>query len=345
MKLLNKIKDFFKRLFATRRRKIIGVIVLILLIIAGAFLATRSKEQEQQTVQIDESAKYYSLLSGNEVSQDESNRPILAVMIENSYQARPQTGLSSAGIVFESVTEGGITRYLALFQENRPKEVGPVRSVRPPFVNWLTGFDASVAHVGGSNEGLSLIKQLNTKDLDQFRYSEPYYRVNSRPAPHNMYASVEKLASLQKELDHKKSTSSPFERSDDTPLETPVAKSISINYSSDLFAALFQYEKPTNSYKRFLAEEKHVDAAPGKQISVKNLVVINVLGSNSNNIKAIGSGKATVFKDGNKLLATWKMLDTNNRIQLLDTQGNEIPLNRGNTWFAVVPETGTFTAK
>lgn len=339
-----RLKKSFKKLFATRRRKIIGAILLILLIALSAFLLTRSKAEEQSQQQVEET-KYYSLLTGEEVSEEVSNRPILAVMIENSYQARPQTGLSSAGIVFESVTEGGITRYLLLFQENLPKEVGPVRSVRPPFVNWLTGFDASVAHVGGSAEGLSLIKKLGTKDLDQFRYPEPYYRVNFRSAPHNMYASVQKLVDLQKELGHKKSKASFIERSEDSPVEPSEIKTITINYSSDLFAAQFKYDKTTNSYKRLLAGEPHIDAATKKQISVKNLIAINVKGSDSNSIKAIGSGNATIFKDGKKLQATWKMPDTTDRIKLFDAEGNEIPLNLGNSWFAIVPETGSYTAK
>jgi len=109
-----------------------------------------------------------SKLTGVQVDPAVNQRPTTAVMIENSTAARPQSGLDQAGVVFEAIAEGGITRFEAIYQDSQPAYLGPVRSVRPYYIQWALGFDAAIAHVGGSPEALSDIKTWNAKDLDQF---------------------------------------------------------------------------------------------------------------------------------------------------------------------------------
>jgi hypothetical protein len=246
--------------------------------------------------------------------------------------------LDSAGIVFEAVTEGGITRYLALYQEDMPKEIGPVRSVRPHFVSWLYGFDASIAHVGGSFNALQLVDSLGVKTLTQFTYTEPYRRISERAAPHNVYASMKALRELQQELKHDKSQFNDIPRSDDAPAEMPNAKKISLDFSSPSFAVEFRYDQSSNSYKRFLAGEPHIDAAENKQITVKNVVVIKVKGTNSDTIKAVGNGEAWLFKNGTFQKVRWEKSAHDTRIKIVDETGNEVPLNRGDTWIAALTE-------
>src|SRR5882672_10976125 len=151
--------------------------------------------------------KLYSGLMGLEITDSSINdRPITAIMIENSPDARPQSGIDQASIVFEAVAEGGITRFLTLFQENEPTYVGPVRSVRPYYVQWLLGFDAAVAHVGGSGDALRLVKETGAKDLDQFANPAPYHRISSRYAPHNMYTGIPALRDLEAKKGYGKPT-------------------------------------------------------------------------------------------------------------------------------------------
>lgn len=334
MKLIRKLVKKYKNL--SRRKKILlwALTIAVILLLSAVAFGLFDKEEQPA-----EPTKYYSQLTGEEVSEEASNTPILAVMIENSEEARPQTGLDSAGIVFETVTEGGITRYLALYQIDPPKEVGPVRSLRPAYVNWLSGFDASVAHVGGSATALQMVDQLEIKSLSQFSYPEPYYRVPDRIAPHNMYASIKDLRKLQEKLKYdKKSDFSEIPRSEDSPAETPDAKKITIDFSGPSFLAEFRYEKSSNSYKRFLAGLPHIDADTNKPISVKNLVVIKIAGNHSENLKALSSGEALVFKDGSVVKAKWEQKDENSRIKITDETGNEIALNRGDTWISAVPK-------
>jgi hypothetical protein len=331
--LFVKLIKKFKRL--SRRKKILlSVLILAVLFLLSAVALGWFDKDEPPA----EPEKFYSQLTGQEVDEEESELPLLAVMIENSEEARPQTGLDSAGIVFETVTEGGITRYLALYQVDPPKEVGPVRSLRPAFVNWLTGFDASVAHVGGSATALQMVDQLKAKSLSQFNHPDPYYRVNTKAAPHNMYASTKDLRKLQEELKYDKKSDFPeIPRSDDAPAETPDAKKVTIDFSGPSFLAEFRYEKANNSYKRFLAGLPHIDAGTNKPITVKNVVVLKISGNYSDNLKALGKGEAIIFKDGKATKARWENTK-DDRLKIVDEMGNEIALNRGDTWVSAVPK-------
>ncbi len=313
------------------------ILALIVLLIGGAAWAKITGWPKED--QSEPEKPHYSQLTGNKVSESTAKQPILGVMIENSPMARPQTGLSSAGIVFEAVTEGGITRYLALFQEDTPELVGPVRSVRPHFVAWAGGFDASIAHVGGSTDALEMITRNNLKTLNQFRYSEPYFRSSDRQAPHNMYARVKDLINLQSDLEHQTSQMTEILRSQDSPSEQPDAKTIRINFSSVNYVAEFRYDPDSNNYTRYLAGQPDIDAATDQPITVKNLIVIKM----SNIRQATGSGEAIVYKDGTAVKGTWRQSDLNKRLMLFDENNSEIPLNRGNSWFAALPPNGQLT--
>src|SRR5581483_6348891 len=109
-----------------------------------------------------------STLTGLPVDPSVNKRQVTAVMIENSLDARPQSGLDQAGIVFEALAEGGVTRFMALFQDTQPDYIGPVRSARPYYIQWLLGYDAAYAHVGGSPDALNDITAWHVKDLNQF---------------------------------------------------------------------------------------------------------------------------------------------------------------------------------
>lgn len=118
----------------------------------------------------------------------------LAVMIDNHPNARPQSGLDKADVVYEALAEGGITRFLAIFHSRPAARIGPVRSARPYFVAIARGYDAPFAHVGGSDDAYALIGRLRLPDLDEIRRAgEAYWRSQDRRAPHNVYTSTDRL--------------------------------------------------------------------------------------------------------------------------------------------------------
>lgn len=279
----------------------------------------------------------YSPLSGVAVTKEQSELPVTGVMIENSPDARPQSGLNQAGVVFEAIAEGGITRFLALFQENQPDYVGPVRSVRPYYVDWLQGFDAAVAHVGGSPEALAKIKADGVKDLDQFYNSGPYRRVSNRYAPHNMYTSLSGLIDLEKSKGWSKSNFTGFPRKPESPSSALNAKTIDITISGQLYNVHYDYDAASNSYKRSLAGKAHLDERSKEQLSPKVVVALVIPYSiHPDRIhsvyQTIGSGKAVIFQDGIATEATWEKAAAKSQITFKDASGAPVKFNAGQTW-------------
>jgi hypothetical protein len=170
---------------------VLGSIIVLALLIGGLFVYLFSSLQFDTAkgggAQKKPQQKIYSQLTGKEVSEDDSKRPVTAIIIENSPDARPQSGLKNSGVVFEAIAEGGITRFLTLYQEDQPQLIGPVRSLRPYYIDWLAAFDPSVAHVGGSLNALQEIRNGSYKDIDQFSHADTYWRARDRYAPHNVY--------------------------------------------------------------------------------------------------------------------------------------------------------------
>lgn len=282
-----------------------------------------------------------SRLSGLQVKPELNKRPVTGIMIENSPDARPQSGLRDAGVVFEAIAEGGITRFLALFQEGQPDHIGPVRSVRPYYVDWVHGFDAAIAHVGGSSDGLAKIKSDGVKDLDQFANPKPFKRVSNRYAPHNMYTSMAGLDELSQSKGFTSSTFDSFPRKDDQPLAAPTAKTLNFNISGQIYNPQFDYDTATNSYKRSHSGKPHKDEKSGEQLAPKVVIaaVINYgIAPNGVNSKYdnLGSGKAYIFQDGFVTQATWNKPSGGEQITFKDDGGRPIKLNAGQTWISVV---------
>lgn len=117
----------------------------------------------------------------------------LAVSIDNMSRARPQSGLSQARLVYELPVEGGITRFLAFFPEPQLAEVGPIRSVRPYFLDLAAECGAVLVHCGGSPEALARLNAGEVGHIDEIADTKPFYRHNDRPAPHNLYGRIELL--------------------------------------------------------------------------------------------------------------------------------------------------------
>lgn len=287
--------------------------------------------------------KYYSPLTGVEVKdQVATQQPVTAIMIENSPDARPQSGIKDAGIVFEAIAEGGITRFLTLHQEDKPQLIGPVRSLRMYYVDWLAPFNASVAHVGGSAAALAEIRNGSYRDIDQFFNAGSYWRATDRYAPHNVYTSFEKLDALNVAKGYTSSNFTGFQRIDGKANVQPNATSITIDISSALFNTSYAYDKVNNRYNRSLGGEPHMDREGGQ---VTPSVVIGLKVDETTvledgyrqSIVTTGSGEADIFQNGTVTKATWTKKDRASQILFTDSAGKEIQLIRGQTWISAVP--------
>lgn len=288
-----------------------------------------------------------SPLTGVEVSPEAAKQPVVAVVIENFYpDARPQSGLASAGVVYEALAEGGITRYLAMYQDNLAVDIGPVRSLRTYFVDWGLEYNAPVAHVGGNVDALDLIKPLNMKNLDQFYNGSYFRRVTSRYAPHNVYIADSQMKKLLSDRGYAaEPTFAPWPRKEDSKSTSLTASTITVNFSGADYQARFEYDPASNSYIRYIRNAPDVDANDKVPIKPKNVAVMYMptqfgatrIGESTVTMQTVGSGKAVIFMDGVATEATWKKASHEGRTQFFDASGQEIKLNRGQTWVSVVP--------
>ena len=291
-----------------------------------------------------------SKLTGVQVSPEINATPTTGVMIENSPDARPQSGLTTAGVVYEAIAEGGITRFLAIFEGTVPDYIGPIRSARPYYLDWILAYDAGLAHAGGSPDALAYIRAKGIKDLDQFANSGSYTRVSSRYAPHNLYSGVDRLVALQKQKGYGTSKFLGFARKGEKPAVTPTAVSIDESISGFLYNPHWDYDKTTNTYKRSEAGKPHIDLKTGAQIAPKVLVVMVLpQGLASDRLHTtygtIGSGKAFIFQDGTVTEGIWEKKDPASQIRLGDANGAPIAVNTGQTWISVVGSAGAVKYK
>ena len=294
-------------------------------------------------------------LTGAQVSAADAAMPAVGIMIENlDPNARPQSGLGQAGIVYEALAEGGITRFLAIFQQPYPTTIGPVRSLRPYYLDWDQEYQTPIAHAGGSMPALAALPLSGAEDINALLYDGSYfYRAADRAAPHNFYTNNILLPQLQLKLGFNKPLSVQGRpRKTDQPASGVVAHpTININFSYSDYAVEYKYDGPSDSYARWMAGTTHVDRNTNKQIMVKNVIVEYIPvsystqgnGDPQTNYADIGSGKALVFMDGNVTTATWTKTSATSQTQIADASGNPIKLNVGNTWFEMVPTTNQVT--
>jgi len=336
-----------------RKTVIISSVVTILSIaITLAYLIVFQKHSPKTTATKETKkavivkAKYYSPLTGIQVADEATiKQAVTAIMIENSPDARPQSGIKNSGVVFEAIAEGGITRFLVLYQQEKPQLIGPVRSVRMYYVDWLAAFNTSVAHVGGSASALAEVRNGNYRDIDQFFNSGTYWRATDRYAPHNVYTSFERIDALNKEKGYTTSTFKGFTRIDGKASDKPTASSIDVAISSDLYNSSYIYDKTTNTYARSLAGKPHNDREAG-QITPSVVIAMRVDETTTmedgyrQSISTIGSGKAVIFQNGLATNATWHKASKAEQITFTDEAGKDIPLIRGQTWISAVPNDG-----
>jgi hypothetical protein len=343
----------FKEWLKDRSKKQWIIFAAVLVLLAGgasawffmqddAPVAKKKVATPQQEEKPPEPVMVPSTLTGMPVDPSVNERSVTAIMIENTEEARPQSGLEHAGVVFEAIAEGGITRFLTLFHDTEPGYIGPVRSVRPYYIRWAMGFDAGIAHVGGSPEALASMKQWKAKDLDQFAGGSYFYRISSRYAPHNVYTDMGKLHAYEAQKGFGKSNFTPIVRKAQQASKTPSVTSIDFNVSSAFYNPHYDYDVATNSYKRSEGGAPHMQADQnGGQLQLAPKVVVALIMAQGASGKyttynTIGTGTAFIFQDGIMVQGNWRK-DSNESQFVFTTQaGAPLALNAGQTWFTVL---------
>ncbi len=289
-----------------------------------------------------------SKLSGLQVPIGTSLGPVTAVQIENSPDARPQSGLKDASVIFEAIAEGGITRFNAIFQDTAPDYIGPIRSLRPYYIDWFWPFDASIAHVGGAPQALADVKSLGIKDLDQFYNGGSYDRITSRYAPHNVYTSVARLNDLEKAKGYTSAKYTGFLRKKEAKAVTPTAKGIDLAISSYYYNVHYDYDAVNNAYLRSEGGAAHLDFKTEAQLEPKVVVAIvmsrgTATDGEHTDYVTTGSGHMYVFQDGTVQEGNWSKAGRQDQWTFTADDGKPIAFNPGQTWFSMVDNTGAVT--
>jgi len=323
-------------------------IVVAVFIIFGAVVAMRYSSKNTKTSKSPKTSNQLSksLLDGKDYPSDLANRHPLAVSIENYPAARPQSGLDKAPIIYEAMTEGGITRFLAIYSPKNADEIGPIRSARLFFMDWIKEYDAFFAHDGGNEDALANMDKYQIKDMP---VSTTYYwrdRSRNVASEHTLYSSTVKL------YDYAKSKNYNINSSDYTAMKFKVDgppngadQEVVVDFSSASYKVTWTYDKAQNIYLRLIAGSPHKDKKSGEQLRANNIIIQTVSrtlqphGSYSSEnwvFQTTGSGDAVVIRDGKSIKATWKKANLDSRTKFYDETGAEIQFNPGNTWYEIV---------
>ena len=344
----------------TLRWSLVGLIAVILLV-GGWAVYTRYFQGKTPSIASilqkkdhKKDTRVSSALDGTRAEPALAARNPLAVVIENHTDARPQSGLTKASIVFEAIAEGGITRFLAIYGPQDAPKVGPVRSARTYFVDWALGLGAYLAHVGGNIDALDQIRADNVLDLDQFANGKSYRREPrvGLATEHTMFSDTKTLFALGEDRYGAQQNFTTY------AFKEPLAKekrlnggSVTIDFSAPAYKVVYTYELKSNTYKRTQAAAPHKDAQNGAQIAPVVVAVIELKGNPiitrineaGWDLQTIGSGTATIFQDGGVVKGTWKKANKKERIQFQDENSKAIKFNPGQMWIEVISPGATFT--
>lgn len=352
-----KVSPVRRTTFDAKNFVFVGVIVIALAgtlwVVFGSKHATQQNTVNQPlavatstpvTAQIQAPCNFQRLLDGVCVNtQEEVNPPIVGVMVENSLDALPLSGVSQASIVYEAPAEGNIPRFLTIFPLDATVEkLGPVRSSRPYYIDWLSAYaDVMYMHVGGSPEALEKIRAYQLFDMNEMFNGGAFWRSTNRLAPHNTYTSSDLWNTAhEKNIDEFKNdqyTAWKYEEksscTNDCVNEVPLAFSAA-------YKVVWKYNTETKLFERALNGRAQKDEN-GTAYSANNVIlqhvqmtVLDEVGRKK--ITTIGEGKAELYIAGVKIDGTWKKKSRTEPTLWYDNQGNEVHLAPGKTWVEII---------
>jgi Protein of unknown function (DUF3048) N-terminal domain/Protein of unknown function (DUF3048) C-terminal domain len=299
----------------------------------------------------------YSDLDGVPAPPDLAHALPLAVMVDDNAVARPQSGISSASIVYQAMADGGEDRYMFVFQEGTATDIGPTRSGRPYYVYWAAEYKALFTHVGGDAETLQVTVPAMSKyiyNMDELNGGScAFHRITTRAAPHNDYTSSPTLISCAAKrgypATYQKLPTRPFQDAEPA-FARPAAQTVTIPYRTGTIG--YQYDPTTDMYLRTVDGQPEIDPANNSQVMAADIAVMfqtyamePSLDEMRPVVGNVGSGKAIVYKEGLAIQATWKKTSNTALTRFYDTSGAEIPFVRGEIFMQSVPIGTAVTSK
>jgi hypothetical protein len=306
----------------------------------------KKAEEVDKEVVVEEDLKPFSFPLTGIASETETEGRAIAVTINNHPKARPQSGLNKADIVYEVLAEGDITRFVAIFQSEKPKNIGPIRSARPYYLELAKGFDALYIAHGYSAQAEELLAKGYIDELNGMAYDGTLFkRASYRVAPHNSYITYENILKGAEERNYSMEQTPPsltFKTAEEGKnlVAADDAHSIMVSYSSSSISdSTYEYDATLGKYKRFSGGEQTIDYETKEPILLDNLFivetnheVVNDVGHKE--IDLLSGGNGYLLQMGKVIEVEWKNQDG---IIVPVKNGEVVPLIQGKTWVNVVP--------
>ena len=270
---------------------------------------------------------------GEDVPVLKEIEPVLAA-IDNISRARPQSGLQQASRVYEFLVEGGITRFIAVFNILYDEDfiIGPIRSIRPYMAYQALEHGGIMAHGGYSQRTRAEIGNLPLTHIVTSTY---LWRDSSRKAPHNLYTHMEKLLTA---AGHDGGFTQVRPTPPLLPSESSDGLEIEISYRSNNRVS-YTYNEEDAVYLRFINGNPHLDRETGEQIQVRRVILRKtvhkpITGTELLEIDLTGKGDGYLYEEGRAYAIRWEYWDGYTRYH----HDDETPVDTsyGNTWIQVV---------
>jgi len=287
--------------------------------------------------------------------KDAAEKPVLAIKIENDPSVRPQYGLDMADIVFEELVEGGMTRFISVYQSEIPEEAGPVRSGRHVDASIVPTFADYFVFSGASRPTLSYFSKTIPDNVVVFNEGAPgMHRTKYHRPPHNLFIYPQDVIDSKKAEVSKTNGFFAKATTGTPPAGTAITK-VALEFSR-ASTPNWTWDPATNLWLRDDGNKPHM-AISGKQLSATSLVVIRATetdagykGSTGGYVPrtvVTGTGKGYLVIGDTMTEVTWSKADDVSQMSLTDSLGNVVHPAPGKTWVEVITTSGDvkFTPK
>lgn len=295
---------------------------------------------------VEEDGKIRSYLTGELVPAAQGNRRPLAIMMSNDKASLPQYGINRAGVVYEAPVEGDMNRFMAVMENYDDLErIGSVRSCRTYYVYFAREFDAVYAHFGQSTFAKPYLKYIDNLNGIDGKGSGAFYRSKDKKAPHNAYASFQKVQSAIAACGYTQDYAPDYaghylfaRTGRDTVLEDSL-EAYSVVPGYPMNKPWFEYHEEDGLYYRFQYGQEH--KGDEGQIAVKNIILQycpsgHYASTDYLNINVHADEYGYYITDGRAIPVSWKKDGDFGVTHYYDTKGNEIILNQGKTWVCII---------
>ncbi len=297
--------------------------------------------------------QYTNPLTGLETSLDISGRRPYAVMFNNIRIATPQSGISSADILFEVPVEGGITRFMGVFQDFKGSlTLGSIRSARPYFVDLAMSFDAIYIHAGGSDDAYQSLKDTGITHIDGTNgtgetFFQDQDRMHNMGYEHSLMLDVTRLDGYMEKYSlrttHNAGFSAGLNFSEDVQRSGVACTEVDAVFNGSKSTS-FSYDATTKLYNISQYGGPMMDSLTGRQVTARNVILLKVRitpisGDTAGRLRATltGNGSGWLICDGVAESITWTRSSSTSQFVFTDSDGSVVQLSPGVTYIGLLP--------